>query len=326
MTGTMQAPAPTSTAHGDHIDVIANGRRLLSPRTWLPRHAISPRARRPLPLWVTVSVWVCLGLAALSIWALFYALALSGLQALRSQTQLYAQFREELSLATAPLGGAITPGSPVAVINAPQVGIHQLVVVEGTTAGQLQAGPGHRRDTPLPGQVGTSVLLGRSVMFGGPFGSIAELRPGQTLTVVTGQGSYVYTVEDRRRSGDKLPSPLASDGSRLELITSEGSGWESGWAPTHLLYVDALLKGQASASPPGRPTAITVAELPMHADTGALVLVVLWLQILVAASLAMVWLALRWGRWQAWLVGVPVVLACLWGMTSTAVQLLPNLL
>jgi len=326
MTETMQAPAPTGPANGDQLEVIADRRRLLSPRTWLPRGHHRPRVRKPLPLWVTVAVWMCLGLAALSIWTLFYAFALSGLQALRSQTELYAQFREELSLATAPLGGAISPGSPVAVIDAPQAGIHQLVVVEGTSAGQLQAGPGHRRDTPLPGQVGTSVLFGRSVMFGGPFSSIAALRPGQTLKVVTGQGTYSYTVEDVRRGGDRLPPPLASDGSRLELVSSEGSGWQSGWAPTHLVYVDALLKGQAGPSPPGRPAAISVAELPMHADAGALVLVVLWLQILIAAALAVVWLALRWGRWQAWAVGVPVVLACLWGLTSTAVQLLPNLL
>ena len=326
MTGTMQAPAPPSSTHGDQIEVIPDRRRLLSPGTWFPQGRRRPRGRKPLPLWVTVMVWVWLGLAALSLWALFYAFALSGLQALRSQTELYAQFREQLALATAPLGGAIGPGSPVAVIDAPQVGIRQLVVVEGTSAGQLQAGPGHRRDTPLPGQVGTSVLFGRSVMFGGPFGSIASLRAGQTLTVVTGQGTYVYTVEDVRRGGDKLPPLLASDGSRLELVSSEGSGWQSGWAPTHLVYVDALLKGQAGPSPPGRPAAISVAELPMHADVGALVLVVAWLQILLAAALAMVWLAMRWGRWQAWLVGVPVVLACLWGLTSTAAQLLPNLL
>jgi sortase A len=325
MTETLQAPTPTSSPQGDRIEVIGD-RRLLSPGSWLRGRDRRPRVRGPLPLYVVVVVWSCLGLAALSVWALFYAFALSGLQAQRSQTQLYAQFREELSLATAPLGGAIAPGSPVAELDAPQVGIHQLVVVEGTASGQLQAGPGHRRDTPLPGQVGTSVLFGRSVMFGGPFGSVARLRPGQMLSVVTGQGTYLYTVEDVRRGGDRLPPPLSSDGSRLELVSSEGSGWQSGWAPTHLVYVDALLKGQAGPSPAGRPASVSVAELAMHADTGALVLVVLWMQLLVAAALAVVWLAMRWGRWHAWLVGVPVVLACLWGLTSTAVQLLPNLL
>jgi sortase A len=52
---------------------------------------------------------------------------------------------------------------------------------------------------------------------------------------------------------------------------------------------------------------------------------VLWLQ----AMLLTVVLAgagrERWGRWQTWLVSVPVLLACLWGATQAAVSLLPNL-
>ena len=327
MTETLQSVEPAAASDDGRLEVISGGRRLLAPGTWLRRTERSQRRHpRPLPLSSVVLVWSCLGLAALAVWSLFYAFALSGLQAQRSQTELYAQFREELSLATAPLGGAITAGSPVAVLDAPQVGIHNLVVVEGTASGQLQAGPGHRRDTALPGQVGYSVLYGRSVMFDAPFGSVARLMPGQTLNVVTGQGSYTYAVEDVRRAGDRLPPPLSSDGSRLVLVTSEGAGWQSGWAPTHLVYVDAVLKGQAGPAPAGRPSSVSVVELAMHGDPGALVLVVLWLQMFAAASLAVVWLAMRWGRWQAWLVGLPVLVACLWGVTSAAVQLLPNLL
>jgi len=42
--------------------------------------------------------------------------------------------------------------------------------------------------------------------------------------------------------------------------------------------------------------------------------------------LAIAWAFERWGRWQTWLVGAPLVLAALWGVSETAVQLLPNLM
>jgi sortase A len=39
-----------------------------------------------------------------------------------------------------------------------------------------------------------------------------------------------------------------------------------------------------------------------------------------------VWSRVRWGRWQTWLLGGPLLLAALWGVSTTAIQLLPNLL
>jgi sortase A len=38
-----------------------------------------------------------------------------------------------------------------------------------------------------------------------------------------------------------------------------------------------------------------------------------------------VWAWLRWGRWQTWLVGLPLCLAVLWGISENALLLLPNL-
>ena len=61
-------------------------------------------------------------------------------------------------------------------------------------------------------------------------------------------------------------------------------------------------------------------------DSGALFLLVLWLPLLVVAAVGLVWLQERWGRWQTWLVGAPVILAALWGVSQTAVQLLPNVM
>ena len=213
----------------------------------------------------------------------------------------------------------------MALIEAPRLGL-RYVVVEGTSAGDLRAGPGHRRDTPLPGQAGTCVLYGRALAFGGPFRHVPELRAGDTVTLTTGQGAFDYRVDRVRRAGDPLPGPLPSGTGRLTLVTVEGVSWRTGWAPDRALYVDATLRGGPQPAPAGRPSAVPDAETALRPDPGGLVPVVLWLQLLLAGVAAMTWSAVRWGGAQTWLVGVPVLLAELWGVSESAARLLPNLL
>jgi sortase A len=278
------------------------------------------------PAWLAVTLRVVVTISLLAAWSVGYALGLSALQENRSQTELYASFRESLADPQSEPTGAISPGTPVVLLQAARAGIHDVVVVEGTAAGDLQAGPGHRRDTVLPGQPGVSVLMGRSATFGGPFGRITALRPGDLLLATTAQGSFTYRVDRIRHAGDPLPVPLTGSAGRLTLVTSVASGWRSGWAPSGTVYVDATLQSTAVAIPPNRPASVPAPETAMAGDPGTLLPLVLWLQGLALVALAVVWAQVRWGRWQTWLVGGPLVLAALWGMSSTAIQLLPNLL
>lgn len=282
-------------------------------------------ARTPLPQGASVAVWILFTCSVTALWVLLYAFVLSGFQEARDQHELYGQLREELGLATAPLGGTIEPGSPVAVVQIPSLQLSDLVVLEGTASGDLQSGPGHRRDTVLPGQHGTAVVFGRSVMFGAPFARITTLHPGDPITITTGQGEFSYVVDRVRHIGDPLPSLLPADGGRLTLVTSEGFGWQAGWAPNRSVYVDATLQGTTVPAPAGRPRAIPTFEKAMQGNSGALVGLVLWLAGLVLVAGGVVWARARWGQWQTWLVGVPLVLACAWGSTQLALQLLPNL-
>jgi sortase A len=263
----------------------------------------------------------------LSLWALLFGTALSRLQEQSAQARLYDQLREELGGGDvpAPLGGAIQPGSPVAMLTIPRIHLQQ-VVVEGTASQQTMLGPGHRRDTALPGQAGVSVLYGRAVSYGAPFADIGRLQRGDPLTVVTGQGTFAYTVDEVRRPGDPLPPPVTGTASRLTLLSVEGTGWRRGWAPQSAVYVDATLKGTAQPAPAGRPSAVTDAEKAMQGDTGSLPVLVLWLQALVLVAGVVTWAAIRWGGWQAWLVGFGLLLGVLWAVTAAVWPLLPNLI
>jgi sortase A len=275
-----------------------------------------------------VAITVTSALSVLMLFLVAFGFGLSALQEQRAQHQLYAQLRGLLSPSSPlapPVGGVITPGTPIALLNAPAAGLTNTVVVEGTSSGDLMSGPGHLRDSVLPGQVGQSILLGRSVTAGAPFAHVTRLRAGDLIDVTTGQGHFTYSVIDVRGTGSPLPA-VPDGGSLLTLVTSGGSGRLARLAPSGVRYVDATLKGKAIAAPAGRPVAVPAAELPGRGDQGAWPFVVLWLQGLVLVSVAMVWAWSRWGHWQTWLVGISLLLGVLWGLSEATMRLLPNLL
>lgn len=282
-------------------------------------------SRRQQSPQLTILTGALLTASGVAVWVVFYALVLSGLQEAHAQRDAYATFREELAGQTAPLGGVIKPDAPVALLDAPSLGLNDVVVVEGTTSGDLALGPGHRRDSPLPGQVGTAVVYGRATLFGGVFGDITHAQKGDIIKATTGQGTFRYSVEDVRHVGQPYPPPPPAGGGSLTLVTSEGASVGNVWQPKRPVYVDAILVGKAQPSPGIATSVVPDSEKAMGGDTSSLYELVLWLPLLVIAIVATVWSAVRWGRWQAWVIGAPLVAGALWGVTETAVQLLPNL-
>lgn len=278
-----------------------------------------------MPDGAVVAVTAMLLVAGLAAWGLLQLFVLGGLSEARAQQVLHSQLREQLAKATAPTGGAITPGQPVALLTVPTLGLRQ-VVVEGTSSGDLMAGPGHRRDTVLPGQAGVSILYGRSAAYGAPFRAVRLLRAGDGLQVTTAQGEFVYRVDGLRREGDPLPAPLPTGGGRITLVTSEGDGPLGAITPMRTVYVDATLVGESVVGPSGRPATIPEPEKALAGDPGAVPMLALGLQALLLAVVGTC-LALRRlpGR-TVWVLATGAVVAAAWIATDAAAQLLPNLL
>ena len=185
-------------------------------------------------------------------------------------------------------------------------------------------GPGHRRDTPLPGQPGVSVVFGRKAAFGGPFAHIDRLSEGAVIHVTTGQGAFDYRVTSVRREGDPVPAALKAASGRLLLVTAAGRPF----MPSGVLRVDADL---ASAALPGPRRLVDSQTLPaaeqiMGADTGTLWALALWLQALIAVVLGATWAWNRLGRAKAWVVFLPPLLLVGLLASGEAARLLPNLL
>ncbi|MDR1152830.1 MAG: class E sortase [Bifidobacteriaceae bacterium] len=258
-----------------------------------------------------------------------HAAVLSGLQHRRAQLIAYGELRSTLAKAETPVGQLdyagemVAPGTPIALLEIPAIGLTE-VIREGSSAEVLRGGAGHRRDSAIPGQAGTAVLLGRHTTYGGPFGRLALLVPGDTITLTTGQGLHTYRMVALRRAGDPLPAPLRAGQSRLELLTADGPALFA----TDVLHADAELISDvrpAAAKVMAYP-ALPAAEQAMGQDTSALFTAFFNLAIFAAAGIGLWWAWRTWGRWHAWFVGVPVLLALGAAGSDTLINVLPNLL
>lgn len=264
-------------------------------------------------------------LAVVCMWLGVQLLLLGAVEQQRAQDRLYDEFREQLAAATAPVGGIIAPGSPVALLSVPGLGWSQ-VVSEGTSSGLLLDGPGHRRDTVLPNQAGVSIVYGKASTFGKPFKAMLAGAAGQKMTVTTGQGELSYTIGAVRRAGDPLPAAPADGASRITMVTAEGSGRLGDIAPNRVVYVDATVDAGAFAAPPGRLNAIGPAETAMASDTSVMPALALSLGVLAAATVGVIVARRRFGAIRAWMIGAPIILALAWLSVDLTTYLLPNLL
>lgn len=277
-------------------------------------------AVEPLAPGVVAALWAMVAVSLLAGWILVYALVFSGIQQARDNASLYDHLRQSLSEGTIPLDRPIALGAPVALLQFPAAGLDDSVVVEGTGPSELTKGPGHLRTTPMPGQEGVSVLYGRSLTYGGPFGNLHDMAAGTTFTVTTAQGTFSYTV-DRVETGQFSVAPLASGQSRLLLETSTGGLF----GKSEAVYLQATMKGTAVPAGLNRVASVPHEENEFGRDTSGLMPLVFWLQGLLAAVLLAVWAATKWGRRQAWIIGLPLVVGALWGVSGQVMLLLPNL-
>lgn len=244
------------------------------------------------------------GLLLLS--ALGYEFGLSDLVARHSQEGMLSAFKTQVQ--TTQLGApGVTPaeGTPVAVLKIPSLSLSQ-VVVEGSSAADLETGPGHLSVSPMPGEFGNSVLFGRRTTYGAPLRDLNQLRVGNVITVVTGQGTFSYSV---RSVGTVAPddiSPLKGTlDSRLTLVTSDPP-----YLFTKRLVAIAMLQGLPVAVPTRNAPTITSSDLGLAANPIWLAPAFVLLQLLIGSLLMAGWMRRRyWPVSVTYMFAGPVIVA-----------------
>jgi len=160
--------------------------------------------RRPgsgrIASWAERSLWA-LGLSLVAFWGWHQA-------ALRfEQARLEKRYFDEASAESHPDAGAhdhvaelassaagvpptLAPGSPLALIEIPRVGVRAMVV-EGVDGKSLRRAVGHIPGTSLPGMAGNVVLAAhRDTLFAG----LRDIALGDRIAVKTDRQSYTYRV------------------------------------------------------------------------------------------------------------------------------------
>jgi len=91
--------------------------------------------------------------------------------------------------------GAIAPGQGIAAIRIPKIGLITYVVA-GSGRPQQSIAVGHVSTTPVPGQLGNSVLVGDRTSHVAPFEDLQDLVAGDQVEIETILGgTYVYRVD-----------------------------------------------------------------------------------------------------------------------------------
>jgi len=306
------AGAPAHSSNGRRAILRSAGTRL---RGW--RGRASGATVRSLPS-------VARGLRALGVLVLLFLLFVVGFGAVRHtsrQSRLDEAFRVRVAGGHADgAGWSPLPGQAIATISIPAIGLRE-VVVQDTTPELLEDGPGHLLGTPLPGQVGNAVILGRRITDGAVFRDLGHLDVGAPITVVTPQGAFSYRVE---RVGHVAPDDAAvlgpSTDARLTLVTS-GSWFFS----RDRLVVTATLDGTPveAIAPPA--IQLRSAQLGGTGDTGAIVPLLPWAAVLLLG--VALWFPLRRridSRRARFFLATPVLLVILFFLFENAANLLPG--
>jgi sortase A len=264
---------------------------------------------------------IATGVGAVLLAFVIFELALSSVSEIRAQRDLLDEFH--LALVT---GQAATPdglpiqGTPVAFLSVPSIGLEK-VVVEGTTPELLKEGPGHFRNTPLPGQFGNVVIAARRTTYGKPFGHLDAVRIGDEIDVTTAEGTFIYVVTTTGTVTAGQTDVMGSSAdSRLTLVTSDPPIIASG-----RVGLIATLQGDPLAAPIlVHPVHLSPVESGLSGDFSGLGMATLF-SFLLGFTIWAAWrLYHSWSPVATYLITTPIVLGLMFALFENLDRLLPG--
>jgi sortase A len=88
----------------------------------------------------------------------------------------------------------VSDGQPIGRIEIPTIGL-DIVVVQGTSTGDLTKGPGHYPSTPFPGEPGTAAIAGHRTTYLAPFRNLDSLHAGDSVELQMPYATLDYRVQ-----------------------------------------------------------------------------------------------------------------------------------
>jgi sortase A len=196
-------------------------------------------------------------------------------------------------------------GAPVGVLAIPALSVNE-AVVEGVGSSQTVSGPGHVPGTAGLGQPGNAGIVGRNAAYGGVFGRLAQLKPGDRVLTATVEGQSVYVV--RRvatvAAGSLEPVYGTTQNNRLTLVTSASV---VPWNSDRAVVVTAVLRGKPYAATPQE--SVDPNQLGNSGESGAWAELLLSLLALAAVAVGALYLYRRCTVRSAYLLSTAPLVA-----------------
>ena len=89
---------------------------------------------------------------------------------------------------------SVPDGAALGTLEIAAIGLHDQLI-QGTTGASLALGPGHYRDSDLPGEGGTVAIAGHRTTYLAPFRDINRLASGDEIVLWMPYGSFSYVVQ-----------------------------------------------------------------------------------------------------------------------------------
>jgi sortase A len=264
---------------------------------------------------ITIGVLILL-FVAYQLWG-------TGISEARDQHRLKNQFKTLQQAAPPPAtpGVALPPtpeGDAVAIIEIPKINVSK-AVVQGVGVEDLKKGPGHYPQTPMPGQKGNAAIAGHRTTYGHPFYDVDALKPGDDIFISTREGKFQYKVDHSMNVDPHDVAVLDATPDNLLTLTTCTPRFS---AAQRLIVVSRLI-GTAKEAPPPAPAAPIARKAGLSGNQVAKGPAVQWGVMAALVFFGTWYIARRWRRWPAYLIGTPVFLFVLFFFYENVARLLP---
>lgn len=114
----------------------------------------------------------------------------------RAVRDVHGERRKAAALAER-FAASVGNGDPIGRILIPSIDL-DIVVIQGTSTGDLTKGPGHYPETPFPGERGTTAIAGHRTTYLAPFRHLDALDAGDRIELRMPYGTLDYRLERTR--------------------------------------------------------------------------------------------------------------------------------
>lgn len=222
-------------------------------------------------------------------------------------------------------------GQAEGIIKIPRIGIN-MAFVEGVSRDDLQKGPGHYPDTPLPGTLGNAAIAGHRTTYLHPFYDVDKLHPGDDIVIETVAGTFTY----------KVTAQLVVDPTDVQVVANTPdaqltlTSCNPKFSAEQRIVIKARLAPDQSAKPakPQPPAASpsggkarphqALLEEGLSGQQRSLTPAVRWGLAVLLVGLGWWWAFRRWRHPITWVAGVIPFLAVLFAFYVYFEKALPN--